>query len=368
MCPSALRRLRLATIISLTPEEPNADLAEFCRAEGIVSRHVAVEKHGESVACTAATIAKVLKVVCARSAHPVYLHCLDGTNNTALVVACLRKLQNWAPVGWLAEFARFSRDATVSAEEAFAVEQFRDEVKLTASQLPRWLWGGRRIAKHASIRIVYRDEREKENRLAAKAAAAASTGGSQEPPDAASSLPLVRPSSSFSAADSSIATDDAPLTASAAGSSSPQSKSSADADSAMWPAPSPSPSLLDQLQRQELEQRESAESLSAPSSRPPHGQRRRTSSIVADDIEFDDDAADYDADPLEVEPILYAPMPWEMGSGSGGSGVGAKSGGGAGERIAAALYDLIASAGDSQATKRAGFYRDCPMCSSSEIH
>ncbi len=355
--------LRLATIISLTPEEPNADLVEFCRAEGIVSRHVAVEKHGESVACTAATIAKVLKVVCARSSHPVYLHCLDGTNNTALVVACLRKLQNWAPVGWLAEFARFSRDATVSAEEAFAVEQFKDEIKLTASQLPRWLWGGRRVAKHASIRIVYRDEREKENRLAAKAALAASNGGSQEPLDAASSLPLIRPSSSFSAADSSIATDDVPLAASAAGSSSPQSKSGADVDSATWPAPSPSPSLLDQLQRQDLllVQHENSKSLSAPSSRPPHGQRRRTSSITADDIEFDDDAADYDADPLEVVPIVYAPMPWEMGSSSAGSSAGPKSGGGAGERIAAVFYDLMASGGDSQATKRAELFCLCPM-------
>jgi tyrosine-protein phosphatase OCA6 len=102
-----LRRLRLSTIISLTPEEPNVDLVEFCTAEDISLKHISVEKFQESVTITAPMIAKVINLLVSTASLPVYIHCLDGANNTSLVIAVLRKLQNWKTSAIFAEFSRF---------------------------------------------------------------------------------------------------------------------------------------------------------------------------------------------------------------------------------------------------------------------
>ncbi len=58
-----LRRLRLTTLVSLTPEPPTADVLDFCRDHGIVLEHFMVDKHQESkVVFDASQIAKVIKV------------------------------------------------------------------------------------------------------------------------------------------------------------------------------------------------------------------------------------------------------------------------------------------------------------------
>ena len=40
---------------------------------------------------------QILETVINAENHPVLLHCIDGANNTGLVIMCLRKLQNWDP-------------------------------------------------------------------------------------------------------------------------------------------------------------------------------------------------------------------------------------------------------------------------------
>lgn len=81
---------------------------------------------------------------------------------------CLRKLQNWSPNAAALEFGRFARDGVASAEEVHSVDQFREEVKLppVGQALPRWLWGGRRLPRHATIRIVYAEEQREAQTLA----------------------------------------------------------------------------------------------------------------------------------------------------------------------------------------------------------
>jgi hypothetical protein len=165
------------------------DLVDFCQREGILLKHLQTDKYQESVVVQPSTIAKSLKVLACnldchhvhapfQSVHsfcwltfqivvtpsrlPVYIHCLDGGNNTGLLIMCLRKLQNWSLGAAAMEFGRYARDGTASAEEVYSVEKFREEIFLPppGQPLPRWLWGGRRLTRHASIRIAYREERE----------------------------------------------------------------------------------------------------------------------------------------------------------------------------------------------------------------
>jgi tyrosine-protein phosphatase OCA6 len=72
------------------------------------------------------------------------MHCLDGANNTGLVVMCLRRLQNWSLSYIFAEFVRFTRDAHINSSESEFVETFREEIMIP-SVIPKWLWSGERI-------------------------------------------------------------------------------------------------------------------------------------------------------------------------------------------------------------------------------
>ena len=108
---------------------------------------------------------------------PVYIHCLDGTNVVGLVIMCLRKLQNWIPSSIASEFSRhicsvlfldsdvicvtrivlyelsrFTLDNRVDKEETKFLKEFNSEIEIP-QQIPPWLWSGRRIAWHPSIRL-----------------------------------------------------------------------------------------------------------------------------------------------------------------------------------------------------------------------
>src|ERR1700721_838156 len=62
--------------------------------------------------------------------QPIYVHCLNGSEVTSLVIACLRKLQCWSVSSTMAEFGRYClvRPAHTSFIETFHVEI---EVSLT---------------------------------------------------------------------------------------------------------------------------------------------------------------------------------------------------------------------------------------------
>lgn len=47
-----ISRLRLRTIISLTPEQPSSDLISFCVHEKIQNIHICVEKWNEAITMT----------------------------------------------------------------------------------------------------------------------------------------------------------------------------------------------------------------------------------------------------------------------------------------------------------------------------
>lgn len=102
-----LKRLDLKTVISVIPEPPTSDLAEFCAAEKIVNYHFYAEKFtSDNVTVSPATVSQILQIVIKQENLPVYIHCLDGANVTGIIIMVLRKLQNWTKVSTVSEFCR----------------------------------------------------------------------------------------------------------------------------------------------------------------------------------------------------------------------------------------------------------------------
>eukprot|EP00961_Rhodomonas_salina_P018029 242562-Rhodomonas_salina.1 len=138
---SFLKSLGLKTIISLIPEQPTEDLSDFCVSENIdhihkmgellrcccaqsgsqliMCRPCAVEKRKEDVTVSIKDVAEVVSIIIRRSKLPVYIHCLDGSETTGLVICCLRRLQAWHPECVVNEFCRFSRSAEMSKDGEF---------------------------------------------------------------------------------------------------------------------------------------------------------------------------------------------------------------------------------------------------------
>eukprot|EP00997_Jenningsia_sp_PLL12_P003193 NODE_1584_length_1121_cov_82.745336_g1292_i0.p1 GENE.NODE_1584_length_1121_cov_82.745336_g1292_i0~~NODE_1584_length_1121_cov_82.745336_g1292_i0.p1 ORF type:complete len:130 (+),score=34.53 NODE_1584_length_1121_cov_82.745336_g1292_i0:262-651(+) len=91
-----LRRQRLKLVISLTPEEPTADLAEFCEAEGVKVHYQAAERFKDGPAMFPNDFAEVVAKLIDPANHPIFMHCLDGGNVSGQVVMVLRKLMCWS--------------------------------------------------------------------------------------------------------------------------------------------------------------------------------------------------------------------------------------------------------------------------------
>lgn len=114
-----LRSLRLRMIVSLLPEQPSADLAQFCLHEQIAHHYFPTEKaaqnsylpseKSEPTGLTVPAVAEVLKLMMLAENLPLYVHCMDGYVSTGTVVMCVRKLQLWTSAAAQIEFGRFSR-------------------------------------------------------------------------------------------------------------------------------------------------------------------------------------------------------------------------------------------------------------------
>ena len=136
-----MRRLKLKTIISLLPDptEPSRDLVEFCTAEHI--RHIChgVEIYDDGFSHSHALVATILGQITDRGNHPVFLHCLDGRQNTGIVVMCLRRMQNWNLEAILDEFRRYTKSNESTYEEKQFVQSFNFKMVNVPHNVPLWL-------------------------------------------------------------------------------------------------------------------------------------------------------------------------------------------------------------------------------------
>lgn len=103
-----LRRMGLKTVVSVIPEPPTSDLAGFCANEKITLHHFYAEKFtSDNVTVSPATAAQIIEILVQKKNLPLYIHCLDGSNVTGIVVMILRKLQNWTKLATVSEFCRW---------------------------------------------------------------------------------------------------------------------------------------------------------------------------------------------------------------------------------------------------------------------
>jgi protein tyrosine/serine phosphatase len=82
---------------------------------------VAAPFYNEGPTLSPEAVARLLELLVRPEAHPLYVHCLTGTHNTSLVIACLRKLQHWDPAAVRVEFARFCDEVCASSRHDLSI-------------------------------------------------------------------------------------------------------------------------------------------------------------------------------------------------------------------------------------------------------
>ncbi|KAJ9073972.1 protein-tyrosine-phosphatase, variant 2 [Entomophthora muscae] len=150
-----LKRLKPKTVLSLIPEQPNDSLVKFCFENSINNLWICVSKPKENVPLSYSKIIRCLQVLMHSENLPVYIHCLDGTVVTGMVVACLRKLQLWSVSTAMTEYLRFISEEEIRSEEREFVGKFNSPIEIPVD-FPRWLWKGLNVSpisnfKHPSI-------------------------------------------------------------------------------------------------------------------------------------------------------------------------------------------------------------------------
>lgn len=141
-----LKRLRLKTILSVTPEgfKPGDPIYEFAKENDIQLIHIecagaqskSKKKRGIPMSYSVST--RAVEYMINADYAPMYVHCLNGSQVTSLIVACLRKLSFWSMAAIVDEFLRYSE--LEGADQTF-VQDFRAEIAVPKNAVP-WMWKG----------------------------------------------------------------------------------------------------------------------------------------------------------------------------------------------------------------------------------
>lgn len=162
-----LKRLKLKTVISLIPRNAGAgaetgedDLRKFCLDSNISHQVFPVsgtqeplandENDPNAPAPTHALCANVLTLCIDPDRLPVLIHCTNGAHVTGLIIALLRRLQKYSAEYYGEEFARFTKNHSMDADEESFIGRFFLEITLPG-RLPGWLWGGERLSRHPTL-------------------------------------------------------------------------------------------------------------------------------------------------------------------------------------------------------------------------
>lgn len=104
-----LERLRLRSILSLTPEPISLSGLGDVHFEHIISASEETKsKKKKSVNLSHETVYKAMKFILNAENQPVFVHCMNGQQVTGLIVACIRRQQGRTMSSILAEFERYS--------------------------------------------------------------------------------------------------------------------------------------------------------------------------------------------------------------------------------------------------------------------
>ncbi|VVT54913.1 uncharacterized protein SAPINGB_P004325 [Magnusiomyces paraingens] len=145
-----LEGLGLTAILSVTPTplgtDPDEDawLVEFARENNIQLIHIpsapasSKSKKKRGVPLEYDVARKALQVMIDQTSAPLYVHCMNGSQVSCLLVACLRKLSFWSMAAISDEFLRY---CDMEPADANFVEGFRAEISVPEEKVP-WIWQG----------------------------------------------------------------------------------------------------------------------------------------------------------------------------------------------------------------------------------
>ncbi|OZJ06829.1 hypothetical protein BZG36_00061 [Bifiguratus adelaidae] len=138
-----LKRLKLRTFLSLTPSPLDDAARDFCKGNKIECIHLQVDRWKEdNVPLTYKRTVLAIQYIINPDHHPLYLHCLDGSNVTGLVIACMRRLQLWTLASTFIEYSHYLRTSGLSSDESEFIERFNKVEIVIPRRIPPWLWGG----------------------------------------------------------------------------------------------------------------------------------------------------------------------------------------------------------------------------------
>lgn len=103
-----MESLGLRTIISVTPEALDIDIKGAERIHIHSAASSGKSKKKREVPITLEIVEQALEVLEDPLARPIYIHCMNGSQVTALITACYRRRQQWSMTSTLQEFERHS--------------------------------------------------------------------------------------------------------------------------------------------------------------------------------------------------------------------------------------------------------------------
>jgi hypothetical protein len=145
-----LSGLGLNTLLSLTPEP--ISLETDSSFKNVI--HVKIEKPKESIPLTFSKVFQILAILTDTHLHPIYVHCLDGSTVTSIIIMAFRKLQAWPVSAWTAEASRYLRDGVLSTTEREFMDKLMGEYDVPAV-IPKFLWNGIPTKKHPYFKLKY---------------------------------------------------------------------------------------------------------------------------------------------------------------------------------------------------------------------
>jgi len=164
-----LKRLKLKTIVSLTPDPVEYEqFKAFCKEQNIENIHIRVEKPKDSLPLTYAKVAQIIQIILDTNKLPIFVHCLDGSVITGVIFMCLRKLQLWDNNIIHIEYRRYTRDDDISSEAIEFLEKYNGEIVIP-EKIPHWLWNGQiPFKKHPTMKIRLPYSFETENKFSSE--------------------------------------------------------------------------------------------------------------------------------------------------------------------------------------------------------
>ena len=138
-----IRKLGIRTILFIEPDQSKKDytkeMDERCKAEGIQFLYLPLEVNlfPNDPSRVNRSLEAILSILLDRRNYPILINCLKGQHYTGILVACIRRLQQWSMTSIMMEFSHFEKKIRVY--DMVLVELFKIHLDVDPSFLPSWM-------------------------------------------------------------------------------------------------------------------------------------------------------------------------------------------------------------------------------------